>query len=281
MGGRVYNQDSAHRRGLVLGLTMAEIMVLLLFSLLLIFASTWNNLQQEIAVKDARIAELVVLKDHLGDVVRNNPDGLTVTDIIQQIKRQEDRVSQLVAEVERLSPYETSRKALDTIIQQMSDDNHESPTTQQIVEKLQEVSTLLKENGTLRGQIAQLSKQIKASGRGNEFPSCWVTSDGKPESIFELSISNSSIRILERSLPSRTEDKRQLPVEDVRYDAELDRFEFVSMLRPLYQWSLDHQCRFYVIRASTHSSARIDLVNAVNGYFYPDGQIQFRPALHE
>lgn len=277
--GRAFGQDSAHRRGLVLGLTIAEIMVLILFALLLILASTWNRLQQEIATKDARIAQLVALEKPFSDAVQNNPDGLTVTDIIQQIKRQEDRIAHLAAEVERLRPFEASGKDLATIIQEMSRDPRERPTTHQIVNKLQEVAQLVKDNETLKGQNAQLTRQIKASGRGNEFPSCWVTPDGKTESIFELLISDTGIRIIDRPLPHRIEDKAKLPLSGVNYEVELPRHEFEAVLRPLYQWSIDHQCRFYVIIASSEYSAPIYFVNSVNGYFYPDSKIQFRPAV--
>jgi len=281
---RVLTQDSAHRRGLVLGLTMAEIMVLILFILLLILAGAMKQHKDEAAKKEKvikeqaeRIAQLVLLEKLLADLLSKNPTGVTIDDILQQIKRQEETIVHLEAEIKRLAPFETSGKALETIIQEISRETHEEPNVQQIADKMGQVAQLIKDNDTLRGQNAQLSRQIKASGRGNEFPSCWVTPDGKTESIFELLISDTGIRIIDRPLPHRVEDKARLPLSGVRYDEELPLHEFETALLPLYHWSVDHHCRFYVIIASSEYTAPIYLVNAVNGFFYPDSKIQFRP----
>lgn len=278
---KVLSQDRAYRRGLVLGLTMAEIMVLILFALLLLLAAALGPLKNDIVKKEdiinARDERIIVLENLLGDILRGNRSGITIDDIVQQIKRQEGNIAKLQAEIERLKPYEDGGEALKTIVQEISRNAKEKPTTQQIVDRITQVAQLIKDNETLKGQNVQLSRQIKVSGRGNEFPSCWVTPDGKTESIFELVISDTGIRIIDRSLPHRVEDKSQLPLSAVRYDAELPHYEFQTVLRPLYQWSIDHRCRFYVIIASSEYSAPISLVNAVNGFFYPDSKIQYRP----
>lgn len=280
-GGRVFSQNSAHRRGLLLGLTMAEIMVLILFALLLILAAALGPLTKDINKKDGiineRDARIIVLENLLADILHGDRKGITIEDIVQQINRQEGNIAKLQAEIERLKPYEEGGEALKTIIEKISRDAQEKPTTQQIVDRITQVAQLMKDNETLKGQNVQLSRQIKVSGRGNEFPSCWVTPDGKTESIFELIISDTGIRVIDRPLPHRGEDKAQLPLSAVRYDAELPQHEFETVLRPLYQWSIDHHCRFYVIIASSEFSAPISLVNAVNGFFYPDSRIQYRP----
>ena len=280
-GAKVLSQDRAYRRGLVLGLTMAEIMVLILFALLLILAAALGPLKKDIdkteKIINERDTRIIVLENLLGDILHSNQSGMTVDDIIQQIERQENSNAKLQAEIERLKPYEVGGEALNTIIQEISRNAKEKPTTQQIVDRITQVAQLSKDIETLKGQNVQLSRQIKVSGRGNEFPSCWVTPDGKPESIFELVISNAGIRIIDRPLPHRVEDKSQLPLFGVRYDAELPNDEFHATIRQLYRWSIDHRCRFYVIIASSEYSAPITLVNAVNGFFYPDSKIQYRP----
>lgn len=241
---------------MVLGFTMAEIMVLILFMLLLILAATLEMFEKEIK--------------HIGDLLINNKGGITVENIIQ-------RITILQREVERLKPYEEHGQVLESIIKEIRRSGEERPTPQQIIDKLNEASQLIKDNANLKGQNLQLSAQIKKSGRGNEFPSCWVTSDGKPESIFELLITESGIQIKDRLLPHRVDDKTKLPLSAVRYNMELPLADFEAELRPLYQWSVEHDCRFYAIIASAETSAAIRLVNAVNRYFYPDGKIQYRP----
>lgn len=278
---RSLKQESAHRRGLVLGLTMAEIMVLTLFILLLIIAVAMERHRKEVARHVATIAEQGQRIAELANyetLIKESPNGVQVKDIVQQLRREKDNVARLESEVQRLTPYETNEKSLDTIIAAIIRDSKDKPTEQEIIERINRAADLIKESENLKGQVAQLSTQIKKSGRGNEFPSCWVTPDGKPESIFDLLINENGIRIAERDPPYQVPDKSELPLDGVVYDTDLMQHEFEQALRPLYFWSVAHQCRFYVIIASSESHAPIRLVNSVNGYFYPDSKIQFRPA---
>ena len=129
----------------------------------------------------------------------------------------------------------------------------------------------------MRGQVAQMSRQIKASGKGNEFPSCWTTLDGKTQSIFEIEISSGGITVHDRDLPDRTQDKAELPISGIKVGDELSLSEFRNQVAPLYRWSVQQGCRFYVIRFSADGNVRADLVNAIDSFFYPDSRIQVRP----
>lgn len=301
-------QSKAYRRGLVLGLTMAEIMVLVLFALLLILTSTYGGLQKELRSQRERLEGFAALEDRMSDLVRDNPKGVTVTDIIQEIKRQQDTVESLNAKIADLKANERNAEALETVIREITREKGQRPTPQQIANKLEEaanlisvikdispegeemptpspianrlatVAQLIKENETVRGQNIQLGRQLKASGKGNEFPSCWVTADGKPESIYKLMISETGITVIDRDLPHRSNDKEQLPILSVPYNISLPSYEFKQYLEPLYHWSIAHNCRFYVILSSSELSAPIHLVNLANGFFYPDSKSQYRPA---
>jgi len=117
--------------------------------------------------------------------------------------------------------------------------------------------------------------------RATIFPTCWPTPEGKTESIFDLTISGTGIRIVDRQLPHRAQEKSQLPLSTVRYQVDLPASSFMEQLRPLYQWSVDHQCRFYVIIRSSVPNAPVNLVNAISSYFYPDSMIRYRPSANE
>ena len=273
----IHSQNSAHRRGLVLGLTMAEIMVLILFTLLLALAAALGAKNNAIRDKDQRLAALSAFERQMNELLRNSPPGTVVTDIIQRLERQQDQIAALQKEVNRLRPYEAGGKALEDIVHAIRRGSGESPTPQQIVEKIRQAGQIAKDNENLRGQLTQLSNQIKAAGRGNEFPSCWVTLEGKAESIFELWVTANGIVVKDHDLPRRATDKAELPLSDVRYGAEIERGEFLRQLRPLYQWSAAHQCRFYVIRYTSVPNAPYELLNAMDAYFYPDSRILYRP----
>jgi primosomal replication protein N len=273
----IRSQNSAHRRGLVLGLTMAEIMVLILFTLLLALAAAIAAKNRTINDQQHRIALLKPIQEQLRELFQANPGGVTVKDVIARLERQQKENDVLRQQVERLKPYEASGKALEDIIREIKRGGDRDVTPEQVVEKLREVTQLSKDNDTLRGQVAQLSSQIKAAGRGNEFPSCWVTPDGKVESIFELLVTGNGIVVKDHYLANRVADKADLPLSGVRYDTELSRAEFLGETRSLYQWSVDHGCRFYVIRFTSVANAPVDLLNAMDAYFYPDSKLKYRP----
>ncbi len=294
----IKDQDNTYRRGLVLGLTMAEIMLLIVFALLLALAGIFSGQRKIIQARDQRIAELATFEQQLAELQRSNSDGVTIEDVIRKLERQQNEIASLEKQVARLQPFESGGKALDDIIREIRRTEGFTPTPQQIeerlaqardladkgaaaqkqVEQLQEQARLTgSEMENLKGQVKNLTSQIKQQGRGNEYPPCWSTPAGKAESIFELTITANGIRVKDRQLPNRTADRAALPLTGVQLNTELRLADFQSELRPLFQWSVGKQCRFYVIILSSVSSAPITLVNAVNAFFYPDTKIQYRP----
>lgn len=336
----IKGEDSAHRRGLVLGLTMAEIMVLILFALLLALTGVLAGHDRLIQNKDKRINELIAREEGFEKFFHDNAAGVTVTEIVERIQRQQNQITELQREINRLRQFETDSVRIEDIIHKIQREMGENPTPEEVVEKLRERDQLAKEIQTLRtdstriediihkiqrgvggnltpeelierlkehdrlakevqtlqdevtrlksgdsnhevenlkGQIAQLSKEIKAQGRGNEFPSCWATQEGKVESIFELVITANGIEVHKRNLAHRAKEMEQLPVGGVQFGKELSVANFRVQSRPLYEWSVAQQCRFYVIIFANVQNARIDLINAINGVFYPDSSIRYRP----
>ncbi|WP_119419681.1 hypothetical protein [Desertibaculum subflavum] len=330
-GADIASQDSAYRRGLVFGLTMAEIMVLILFALLLALGIALTRRDAIIAEKDRRIASLEILEREVVALTREKNNAISVTDIVQRMERQQNRITELEREVLRLAPFEANAREIDDIIRELRRIDGGKPTAkdavarlkelevlrqevaaqkkeierlkpleatkaaledivreirrsgdadatpEKVLEKLKEAQLAAKNAENLRGQIAQLTAQIKNTGRGNEFPSCWATPEGKTESVFELVITGSGVEIRDRNLPHRREDKAKLPLTSVQYSTELSLATFQAQMRPLYAWSVEQRCRFYVIIYSSVSSAPIELVNAVNSYFYPDSRIMPLP----
>jgi hypothetical protein len=331
----IKSQDSAYRRGLVLGLTMTEIMLLILFALLLALAAALANRQEIIKAKNKEIALLAPVKQQLEELFRTSPAGVTVEDILRRIERQQSQIAAQERELERLRPMEASKTVLDDIIREIKRADGTIPPSEQIVEQLKKAKKMADENAaqrkeidrlgafeasakkldeigrelkaagieqataksilemvqqaqrtgkeseTLKGQMAQLTNKLNSLGRGNDFPTCWPTPEGKTESIFDLTISGAGIRIKDRQLSHRTQDKAQLPLSSVRYDVDLPGSTFLEQLRPLYQWSVEHRCRFHVIIRSSVANTPVTLVNAVNSYFYSDSMIRYRAPPNE
>jgi len=98
----------------------------------------------------------------------------------------------------------------------------------------------------LRAQKEELLQKLGKYGKGTEMPSCWYDSNGKPEYIFDVALSTDYFVIRNRNLPHRESDKLELPINKIPYDKEIRPSEFLSQTLPLYQWSVDKKCRFFV-----------------------------------
>lgn len=268
---KIKGQDSSYRRGLLLGLTMTEMMLLILFMLLLVLGATIASREDGIKKRDKRIAEMVDLENLVQSELRKGNSGITVSDIIQHIRREKALEEQLAI----MRPQAEAGKALEDIIREIKRNGGQG-TPEEIAEALKQNAGLQKDNRTLAGQVAQMTNQIQKTGKGgNEFPSCWVTPQGKTQSIYDLFLTSSGIRVKERHLPDHVEDERVLPLSMIQLNEDLPTATFLARLRPLYDWSVVHKCRFYVILHSDGASAPIQAVNAANNYFYPDSRIQF------
>lgn len=316
---RIIQHDGSYRRGLVLGLTMAEIMVLILFTLLLALATSLlsrdmeiqklsrdaatvtrarEELVQRVQERDARlaalrssheqlskhlraqqdaIARLTAVSERWERLQRSAPEGVRIEDIVQRLTRVRYERDALRAEAERLRQFKPWGTVIPDIIRELKRADADAPAPQMVVERLRQARALEKETETLRAQNAQLSDQIRRSGTGNEFPSCWATPDGKTESIFEITFHRTGIVIANRDLPHRADDRAHLPLSRTLFGAQVTLDQFRQQLAPLYRWSVERKCRFYVIMYSTIPEVRADYVNAVNAFFYPDSQIRIRP----
>lgn len=263
----VRGQDNAYRRGLVLGLTMAEIMVLVLFLLLLALAASFAKYSA--SAKKLDEFESALRKAEI------EPNVTTVTDVIETIKRRKDELDAQRQRLRELAAKERDADRFREIVQRIQGDQAEL-SVDEIRAQLERLIEIIKENETLRARLAQLGDQVRASGRGNEFPSCWVTTTSGIESIFELTLTANGVVIKEHNPQSRIDEKLAMPLAQVQYDVELPLNVFLEQTRPIYEWSVANRCRFYVIRFSSVSSAPIPLVNAISDMFYPDSRIQFR-----
>lgn len=316
---RIIQHDGHYRRGLVLGLTMAEIMVLILFTLLLALATSLLSRDTEIRklARDAaaltrsnegmvlratdqniKLAALRSSNERLSGRLRRQqeeivrlkaaeekwvrlqrtvPAGVRVEDVVQRLTRLRGERDALRAEAERLRPLEPWGSVIPDIVRELKRADLDTLEPRTVVERLREMRAAEKENENLRGQNAQLSDQIRRSGRGNEFPSCWATPEGRIESIFEITFHRTGIVVSNRDLPHRSDERAALPLSQTLFGAQVTRDQFRQQFAPLYRWSVERKCRFYVIMYSTAPEVRADYVNAVNAFFYPDSQIKIRP----
>lgn len=129
MDPNIENQDRFYRRGLVLGLTMAEIMVLTLFALLLALAAA-------MAKKDAIIKDYSQLRETFAAIVAGDKSGMTATDVLKAIQRQKTEIADLHAEVDRLRDYEQKAKLAEDVFQELRRGGIDKPDTPEGIRSL-------------------------------------------------------------------------------------------------------------------------------------------------
>lgn len=358
---QIRGENSSYRAGLILGLTMAEIMLLLLFALMLIIGASWAVQKKEIAERDRRIgdmtarlaavgrltgpdgkllpidkilddnarmmSELETYEDSFRDMRRGLPKA-TPKEILERVRKlveadakmghpppedlpkkfeeakmleaalpgkTPEQIAKTLDAAKALdgrSPEETAEalKAVDALKKEMP-----GQTPKQIAEAAaagkalkdlpmkpgetpaEALRSLIAANNNLVGQNKILIEKNKllSGGKGNQFPSCWATPEGKEEAIFMVTFNEFGIETEERDLPNRVDDRLTLAAQlsNVRYNTTVDRAEFARMMRPIYQWSVEHDCRFHVVLRSRTDSTSNASINVVNSMFYPASRI--------
>jgi len=267
----IKGQDSAYRRGMIFGLTMAEIMLLILFMLLLTLGMLVTERERAIQDLQRQLRSFSSVSEFLASMTREKPE-ISVDDIIRRIERQQNQIKELQRENRELKEQVAAFTAVKDIIKQIEREKRGVAATE-IRRQLQQLGALKAEVQNSKGQITQLTAQIKATGKGNEFPSCWVTPDGRPQSIFEFILSGSGVSVANHAVAGRDADRAALPVQQVPLGREVSFSEFSQAMLPLYQWSVQHGCRFYVMRFSSVGAAPIEGINQIDLKFYPDTRI--------
>ena len=100
----------------------------------------------------------------------------------------------------------------------------------------------------LKGQLANAQQRLESLGRGTEMPACWANpATGKPEYIFKINLTSTGLIIHDQKLPNRINGQASLPLSMISFDQELNREAFRTQTSPIAQWSIKHQCRFFVL----------------------------------
>ena len=134
----VRSQETANRRGLVLGLTMAEIMVLVLFALLLALGGTLTDQKRRLE----QLASLEPFRNQVPQIQALAAQGTTIDDVVQRIERQRQQIEQQEAEVRRLTPFEQQAANTQELLKQFAQGVVVEDVIQRIERQREEVQTL-------------------------------------------------------------------------------------------------------------------------------------------
>lgn len=275
-------QDRSYRRGLVLGFTMAEIMILILFAILMALGATIVSKEERIKalaqVSGENAASSALL---IQEIRRAFPDAQTIDEQFKEIRmaiQNSKELDVVKRELEKLRAELESYKELKVLLEKAKDSSQTSPkdiaqdailgkeikefaknqnppidpkdlksalsALNNSTDLVSQKHVLEKENETLKGQILNLTQRL--GGRGTEYPPCWVAPNGKPDYIFDVALKSNGYIIRDRKLPHRQEEQSQLPIQQISFDTDISQTTFSKQTEALLNWSKEHNCRFFV-----------------------------------
>jgi hypothetical protein len=286
-----------NRRGLTLGLTLAEVLLLLLFLVLLALSSRVVNLQRDYSTAVEQIAHVERINAELSSTLRGlqaiesdharlakanaalaaatkiNPDDpaevlMRAVEILRRMGSdtrpdQVTALSDMLREKERL-------KAADQAISAAIQINPNDPV--EVLTRAVEILARLGPNtkpdevmpvGTVHSLKSQLDNvtsernNLMRTGNGLTYPSCWRTDEGKTEFIFDITIRDDGL-IVRNATPSRANDPAMQFVSGLARNQVVNESVFRKETTSIFNYSKGQNCRFYsIIRDQTGSTSKV------------------------
>jgi hypothetical protein len=277
--GRIGEQHDAYRRGLVLGLTMAEVGILIIFVLMLLIA--FEEYRQREAKKaregttPVRVAELVELRRADVQIQQIAKELGVAEDLPPEDFRKLIRAIQPIAKsgvgqqalAEARAEIERQRAVRDELTAALQ--ITESGKTDEVIRRIEEQSYKM---ANQEGQLKRVEKQLEQFGQGKGVRPCWVQPDGTIDYLYDVVLTSGGIRMKEYQHLSRAAERALLPMPKTDPDETLSEAEFLSRTRPLYESSVADNCRFFVYlydgTGAQEKTLYKRLRRTVEGHFY-------------
>ena len=233
-------------RGLVLGLTMAEIAILIIFVLLLAVAAL---LAREADRRQAAERELV-------------------------------RFEQIEAlfEAEALPG---DPLALGAVLRERVDDHRDADSWRELVREIEATPGELREMAEAMNAAAQRGMspaevrdaiESRQVGGGSDHPSCWYDRDGTVAYLFDVALVARGFVVDLARAPQHEAERALLPLDLVRTGSVVTQAQFLRQTRPVYEWSVQRKCRFFVRAFDVTAADQKDLykrrMGALESRFY-------------
>lgn len=293
------NNDIHYRRGIVLGLTFAELLLLLLFILMLVLGKTLkdrsdDNRRQFSETELSEMSSLASLVKSQNDEIYNETMKLLNEGEVEKaykyltgkgpvsiksLKHQftENELLEMGAIIELIENKDTdsykiikehlqdgdTEKAYQTMIES-------SPTVKKVKDELNIQKNIISD---CRAQNKYLVKTKNIGGRGGDFPPCWrENGDGAIQYLFNIELTDLGIVVHENFVPSREDEKKSLPLKGFKIGSPMQPAEFMNAGQKIKKLSDDNSCRFFVnISDKTSPSSKEHykkLKNSVENIFY-------------
>lgn len=267
------HDNTMYRRGVILGLTMAEIVILIVFCLLLLLNILVGKKNEEIKqiVEELNKTKktMQVLAEHPDIIAELNQlysalDKTSFDDAFKELLLIKNENFNIKKQLYALHEKTDRTNKLNDLFDKFNIEIDEISDTMQTVlfvknefpeiftdkEKIKElphkIARLKQEIKTQQNRGAYLQKKLDKLGHGTEKPACWADSSGKTEYIFQVALTSKGIVVHNNKLPNRAIEQKELPIDHISFDKELSTKAFRKSTRALFEWSEKNECRFFV-----------------------------------
>jgi len=271
--GRVGEQHQSYRKGLVLGLTMAEVAILIIFVLLLLLV--FNERQRATLVDQLGGRDPSSLLRHAQAF-----DKLAAAfgPMPSDTSRDFDRLVSGAAEAIQRPGTKAALSAASQALQDIARARAEIESTasaagrggiDSLLARIEEQAYAI---ANQQGQIVSLQEQLKAAGRGGELPSCWADQGGRIDYVYDVVLSSNGIRVRQIDYGQRLNERMLITSWVPDPSVSLTEEAFLERTQPWYTYSQRRDCRFFVdIYDATGPQEKLRykaLLKAVEGHFY-------------
>ena len=269
---------------MVLGLTMAEIITLLVFLLMLAFTAvsyrtrlSMSELQTQLRERQSALASITKALKDAGTEVR--PDEVIAALIVrgERVDRAEqERDSALAAQrtAEReAAAVKADRDRLATALRASSSEDRERlqaaleagrsragldastpshETVALLVQRMDEAvaarTSLGRETDVLRGQNEQLRREAarQRGQTGSGSPYCWPTAQGQPEFMLRIILLDSGVLVRDRSPRSQPDDEAWQLISSLPREEMMSLQAFNAAIAPLRAHGQSQRCLYAV-----------------------------------
>lgn len=278
---RIGEQHTAYRRGLVLGLTMAEVGILVIFVLLLLLALAAFDRQryaETAAVPPERLEQLEAAEAGL-EAIRQAV-GVRQADTPAEIQ-------ELVRAVQESAESPQGQASLRAVRSALEEIRRTEQEIRRVAEKIDDgearsgamaatVAQQSRELAIKEGQLQYAEQRLRALGQGGGAGArpCWADPDGSVVFLYDVILTSAGIRMKLRDDVRHSPRLADLAVPAIDPSVVLGADEFRSKTRALYEYGrrAENQCVFHVyVWDGTQPAEKErykDLLRTVEGHFY-------------
>ena len=260
-------------RGLVLGLTMAETLILIVFVLLLALTAllgreTDRRRDAERDLEQFEEIRLTLAERGLADepeeilnLLKARSEDQNYADNWRDLVRELDPQIPEPSPAEIVSSLNEANEALDRnaahqALDEALRNRGVQPTPKAFADMVRDADRWRNHAGAVENDLAaaldqanerteRLQAQVQGGG-GTDHPSCWYDDDGTVAYLFDAALLEDGYILQPARAPQHQRKRTALPLEPVLIGRTLSPTEFLEQTRPVFNWSVANKCRFFV-----------------------------------